>query len=227
MGGLMTYLVFLIPPMLLGFWAQKSVTNNYARFAEVPAGSGLTGAETARRILDANGLRDVPIEPVAGELSDHYDPRGRVVRLSEGVYAGRSVSAGAIAAHEVGHAIQDARGYLPMKARAAIFPLVNFSQRVWFLVFIAGALLGLAGLVGLGLLLYAVAVLFHIVTLPVEFDASRRAKAQLRDLGIVGVQGGDGTSKVLNAAAMTYVAGALAAVSMLAYYGYMFLGGRN
>jgi Zn-dependent membrane protease YugP len=190
----------------------------------VPAASGLTGAETARRILDANGLQRVPVESVPGELSDHYDPKEKVVRLSAGVFGGRSVSSGAIAAHEVGHAIQDARGYLPMQARATMFPLVNFSSQIWFVLLIAGVLLQMLGLIYVAIALYAVAVLFHLVTLPVEFDASRRAKIQLRELGIVGPNDGAGTSKVLGAAAMTYVAGALAALSMLAYYAMAYLG---
>lgn len=219
------YLLIMVVPLVLGLIAQRLVTRTFARYSEVRSSSGLTGEQTARRILDANGLASVRIEPVAGSLSDHYDPRAKVVRLSQPVFGSSSVSAVSVAAHECGHAIQDSRGYLPMRARAAMFPVVNFSSQAWIFLLMGGALLGLVGLIQLALALYAAAVLFHIVTLPVEIDASRRAGAQLQSLGISA--GGSGTRAVLAAAASTYVAAALAAIVTLAYFALIYLGGRR
>jgi hypothetical protein len=162
-----------------------------------------------------------------GPLSDHYDPRKREVFLSEPVYAGSSVSSTAVAAHEVGHAIQHAQAYTFMRLRAAIFPAVAFASNLWMWLLVAGLFLNALGLVFVAIALYAVAVLFHFVTLPVEFDASRRAGAQLRQLGLVTAAEGTGARKVLNAAALTYVAGALAALTQLLYFVLVFLGNRD
>jgi Zn-dependent membrane protease YugP len=227
MNGLLIYVLYIVPPMILGLWAQSAVNRNFRKWSEVPSSTGRSGAEIARMILDRNGLNGVPVEEVPGELSDHYDPRTRTVRLSQSVYGQRSIAAVSVAAHEVGHAIQHAKSYLPMQARTAVFPVTSFSSNLWFPLLLGGAFLNIVGLVQIAILLYAFVVLFHIVTLPVELNASSRAKKQLRELGFGIGQDTRGTSKVLNAAAMTYVAGALAALSQLLYFAMMFLGNRD
>jgi hypothetical protein len=183
----------------------------------VPAGN-VTGAEVARRILANNGLSDVPVSVTPGELSDHYDPRDRSVHLSQAVAQSNSVSSVAVAAHEVGHAIQHAKAYGPFRLRSAMWPAVAFASNAWLILLLIGAFSQLFGLVTFAVILYAVVVLFQLVTLPVEFDASRRAMAQISDLGLVSTGESQGARKVLTAAAMTYVAGALAALSQLAYW---------
>jgi len=214
----MTFLIAFIVPMVIGFWAQHRVKSTFARNLQVPASHGMTGAEVARRVLDANGLHDVPIEEVPGQLSDHYDPKNRSVHLSTDVYNGRSISSSAVGAHEVGHAIQHAKSYAFFKFRSALFPAVAFASQIWVLFLIGGIFLQLTGFIVVAVALYAIAVLFQIVTLPVEFDASKRAKQQLRDLALVGSNEAQGVNSVLKAAAWTYVAGALAAVAILLYY---------
>jgi Zn-dependent membrane protease YugP len=228
MGGWGLYLVFLIPPLILGFVVQAWLRKTVARNMQVPVASGLTGAEAARQILDRNGLHGVPVETSpGGPLSDHYDPRKRAVYLSEPVYAGRSVASTAIAAHEVGHAIQHERAYAPFRARSAMWPVVAFSSSAWIFLLMIGVFAQAFQLIGLALILYSVVVLFQLVTLPVEFDASRRALVQVRELGLLGTNELGGGRKVLTAAALTYVAGALAALSQLAYYALVFLGNRD
>jgi Zn-dependent membrane protease YugP len=214
----MTFLIAFIVPMVIGFWAQHRVKSTFARNLQVPASHGMTGAEVARRVLDANGLNDVPVEETPGQLSDHYDPKNRSVHLSPDVYQGRSISSSAVGAHEVGHAIQHAKSYAFFKFRSAMFPAVAFASQIWVLFLIGGIFLQLTGFIVVAVALYSIAVLFQIVTLPVEFDASKRAKAQLRDLGLVGSNEAQGVNSVLKAAAWTYVAGALAAVAVLLYY---------
>ena len=214
----MTFLIAFIVPMLIGFWAQHRVKSTFAKNLQVPVSHGLTGAEVARRVLDANGLHDVPIEETPGQLSDHYDPRNRSVHLSPDVYNGRSISSSAVGAHEVGHAIQHAKSYAFFRFRSAMFPAVSFASQIWVLFLIGGIFLQLTGFIVVAVALYSIAVLFQIVTLPVEFDASSRAKGQLRDLGLVGSNEATGVNSVLKAAAWTYVAGALAAVAVLLYY---------
>lgn len=228
MGSWGLYLAFLIPPLILGFVVQGWLRKTVARNMEVQVASGLTGAEVARQILDRNGLHGVPVEPSpGGPLSDHYDPRQKSVHLSEPVYSGRAVASTAIAAHEVGHAIQHAKAYAPFRARSAMWPVVAFASNAWIFLLMIGAFAQLFGLITLAIILYACVVLFQLVTLPVEFDASRRALAQVRELGLVSQGESGGARKVLTAAAMTYVAGALAALSQLAYYALVFLGNRN
>ena len=189
----------------------------------------MSGAQVARAILDRNGLHEVPVEIApGGALSDHYDPRKKALFLSEPVYGPSTVSAAAVAAHETGHALQDARGYVPLRLRSAMFPVVAFASSTWIWLLIIGVLLNALNLIGLALIIYAVAVAFHIVTLPVEFNASSRAAGQLRELGLVGPGGEQaGVKSVLNAAALTYVAGALAALTQLLYYALIFFGNRN
>jgi Zn-dependent membrane protease YugP len=228
MGDLALYFAFMIPPLVIGLAVQAWLKRTFASYSNVDLSTGLSGAEVARQILDRNGLGDVPIDvSPGGALSDHYDPRKKALFLSEPVYRPATVAAAAVAAHETGHALQDARGYAPLKIRSAIYPAVAFASNAWIWLLILGAVLGALNLVALALGLYAVAVAFHLVTLPVEFNASRRAAGQLRELGIVGAGEGAGVQKVLNAAALTYVAGALAALSLLLYYALIFFGNRD
>lgn len=228
MSGLGLYLALLIPPFVLGLavqgWLRKTVTTYQA----VDTGAGLTGAQVARQILDRNGLHDVPVEPSpGGPLSDHYDPRTRSVHLSQGVYDATSVAAAAIGAHEVGHAIQHARAYAPFRMRSAMWPAVAFASQAWFFLLIIGAVMNAFGMIQIAIALYAVVVLFQLVTLPVEFDASRRAMVQVRELGLVSEGERGGARKVLTAAAMTYVAAALAALTQLLYFVLAYLGNRD
>jgi Zn-dependent membrane protease YugP len=228
MGDLGLYLLFLIPPLLIGLAVQGWLKRTFARFSEVQLASGLSGASVAREILDRNGLEGVPVTHApGGPLSDYYDPRKRSLHLSQPVFEPPSVSAAAVAAHESGHALQQATGYAPLRLRSAMFPVVAFASSAWMWLLIIGALLNALNLVAVALVLYAVAVAFHIVTLPVEFNASRRAGAQLRELGLVTAGEHEGVQKVLTAAALTYVAGALAALSQLLYYALVFFGNRN
>jgi uncharacterized protein len=211
-------LVFFVIPMVLGFWAQHRVKSTFAKNLEVPVANGMTGAQVARRVLDANGLNEVPVEETPGSLSDHYDPRSRSVHLSTPVFQGASVASTAVAAHEVGHAIQHAKSYAFFKFRSALFPAVQFASNIWMLFLLGGIFLQIAGFIVLAIALYAVAVLFQLVTLPVEFDASKRARQQLQDLGLVASNESTGVGATLNAAAWTYVAGALAAIAQLLYF---------
>jgi Zn-dependent membrane protease YugP len=222
------YFAFLIPPLLIGLGVQWWLKKTFAEQARVQVSNGMTGAQVARAVLDANGLHDVPVhESPGGPLSDHYDPRKRSVHLSQPVFAEHSVSATAVAAHEVGHAIQHKEAYSFFRFRSALFPAVAFSSSIWMWLLLIGLLLNIAGLFLLAIALYAVAVLFQLITLPVEFDASRRAAVQVRNLGLVAQNEGAGVKKVLNAAALTYVAGALAALTQLLYFILLFLGNRD
>jgi uncharacterized protein len=214
----MAFLLAFVVPLAIGLWAQYKVKSTFSKNLQVPASHGLTGAEVARRVLDANGLNDVPVEETPGSLSDHYDPRNRSVHLSTDVFHGRSISSTAVGAHEVGHAIQHKNAYAFFRFRSALFPAVSFASQIWVLFLLGGIFLQITGFIVLAVALYAIAVLFQIVTLPVEFDASSRAKAQLRDMGLVASNEAGGVSSVLRAAAYTYVAGALAAVAVLLYY---------
>ena len=223
------YLLLIIVTMALGFAAQAYINHCYKKYARVANGTGLTGRQIARRMLDENGLHDVRIERVSGTLSDHYDPRTCVVRLSEGVYDTASVSAMAVACHECGHAVQHARGYVPMNVRSALVPIANFGSSAWLILIIVGILLDWMGLIWLAVILYAFAVLFHVVTLPVEFNASRRGMGYIvaGDGGVVassfalapaGSAAACGAREVLTAAALTYVVGALTSIMELLYY---------
>jgi hypothetical protein len=212
------FLLAFVVPMIVGFWAQHRVKSTVARNLQVGVANGMSGAQVARHILDANGLQDVPVEQAPGSLTDHYDPRSRSVHRSEPVYHGVSVASTAIGAHEVGHAIQHAKAYSFFRFRSAMFPAVQFASNIWMLLLFGGFILGVLQLAYLGVLLFGIAVLFQLVTLPVEFDASKRAKDQLQDLGLVAASEGEGVKSTLTAAAWTYVAAALASVAMLLYY---------
>ena len=215
------FIVTLAATLLVQFWLRRT----YSRWSQVENTSGLTGAQTARAILDANGLQQVRVEAVPGQLSDHYDPRSRIVRLSEDNYSRASVAGSAVAAHEVGHAIQHAKAYAPLAWRSALVPVAGIGSNFGPIIIVVGAMLGAAGLFQLGVVLFAAAVLFQLVTLPVEFDASRRALVQMNALGIATQGDVGGSRQVLNAAAMTYVAAAASSVAYLLYYLSMFMGG--
>jgi len=219
------WLIFALPGLLLGLYAQSKVKSAYKKYARVPTSRGLTGAQTARELLDSQGLYDVLIERVPGQLTDHYDPRNKVLRLSEGVHDQRTVAAAGIAAHEAGHALQHAAGYKALGLRTALVPATNFSSRLAPVLFSIGFLLNIfvgAGfglwIAWLGVILFGFAVLFTLVTLPVEFDASKRARQQLVAQNILFPNEMEGVNKVLNAAALTYVAAAVAAIGQLLYY---------
>lgn len=228
MGDFGLFLLFLVPPLLIGLGVQYWLKKTFAKYSNVQIASGLPGAQIARHILDSNSLQEVPVEMApGGPLSDHYDPRKKALFLSQPVYEPPSVAAAAVAAHETGHALQDQKGYVPLRIRSAMYPAVAFASTAWIWLLLIGAVLGALNLVALALILYGVAVAFHIVTLPVEFNASRRAAGQLQELGLVGPSESEGVKKVLNAAALTYVAGALSALSLLLYYALVFFGNRN
>ena len=218
------WFLFSLPALVLMLWAQAKTRGAYSKYSEIRNMQGIPGWQVARQILDSNGLRDVEIEEVPGELSDHYDPATRVLRLSPGVARVPSVAAMGIAAHEVGHAIQHATGYVPLKARAGLVPVVNFGSTIGYLAILGGFLLQASGLVWLGIILFSFGALFALITLPVEFDASNRAMAALRSNGLVTQVEYDGARAVLNAAAWTYVAGFLQAFSQLLYFIFAALG---
>jgi Putative neutral zinc metallopeptidase. len=209
------YLLYFLLISFIPIWASMRVKNTYATYQRVPNSSGATGYEIARRILDANGLYDVPVVEYEGFLSDHYDPRSKTVRLSSANYHGRSIAAAAVAAHEVGHAIQDQKGYAFLRFRTALVPVANLGSNLSFFFLLIGLILGLMELALLGILFMAAAVLFQVVTLPVEFNASSRALDQIVSLGIVRPDEERGARKVLSAAALTYVAAAAVALMEL------------
>lgn len=218
-------LLFLAPALILAAIAQWWVRSAYARGQAIAA--GMTGFLAARRILDAAGLNNVEIEAVPGQLSDHYDPRHKVLRLSEDNYHGRSLAAVGIAAHEAGHAIQDQVGYLPLVVRNLAVPAASFGSGAAMLLLMLGVLFQVTGLIVLGIIAFSGVVIFQLVNLPVEFNASSRAKALLVELGIVNQYEMGPVNNVLNAAALTYVAATLQAVLQLLYYVYIFTNGRR
>ena len=193
--------------IIVVLWAQFNINSNYKKFSKIKVKSGLSGQEVARKILDANGLQNIHIVETQGELSDHYDPRRKVIRLSRSIFHEDSISSVGVAAHECGHAIQDKEGYSFMRIRSALVPFVNFVSYLGYLGFVVSFIGGLTGYLKLSIFVLLVVVLFQLVTLPVEFDASKRAKEQLVQLGLIDSDEHDQVGKVLSAAAMTYVAG--------------------
>lgn len=226
------YLLFTIPPLLLGLYAQWRVKSAFAANAKIRSQRGITGAQAARRILDSSGLQHVSVERVDGFLSDHYDPRSKTLRLSSDVFNTPSLAAVGVAAHEAGHALQDQQSYAPLQLRSAMVPTVQFGSWLGPIMFAVGfGLLGASSFLGgmvawVGVLIFGASALFALVTLPVEFDASKRAKQLLVSQGILGEQEMGGVNQVLNAAALTYVAAALQAIMTLLYY-VMLLQGRQ
>jgi Zn-dependent membrane protease YugP len=210
------YLILTAPALLLSIWAQIKVKTTFARFSKVGVRSGMSGAQAAAAVMRAAGVEGVSIERHKGFLSDHYDPRHKSLRLSPEVHDGRSVSAIAVAAHEAGHSIQDATGYAPLVLRSQLVPLTNIGASLWFWPFMLGLAMNITGLIWVGIILFSAIIVFQLVTLPTEFNASNRAKAVLAQSGIVSTQEeAQGVSKVLGAAALTYVAAAVASIMQL------------
>jgi Zn-dependent membrane protease YugP len=217
------YFLFLAPALVFSLWASSSVKRNFNKYSRVPAASGLTGAEAAQRLLAGEGLHDVRVErSKMGQLSDHYNPMSRSLHLSDAVFSSRSVAAIGVACHEAGHAIQHARAYKPMWLRSALVPTAKIGSSLGYIVMLLGLFLIYAGqgtgLFMIGAALFSCVLLFQIVTLPVEFDASSRAKALVGEYGIVTAQERQGIDKVLNAAAMTYVAAVVSTLMTLLYF---------
>jgi Zn-dependent membrane protease YugP len=212
------YFLFLAPAMLLGAYAQWKVMSAYHRGDGIPSKSGATGAQTADAILRSAGIRGVRIEDIPGQLTDHYSPKEKVLRLSPRVYEGNSISSLGIAAHEVGHAIQDANRYPLLVVRNAIVPLANIGSSIGMILIVVGFSLSFLGLIYVGIAVFSLTVLFQVVNLPVEFDASSRARKQLLHTGLIAPEEEREVAKVLNAAALTYVAATLTSILTLLYY---------
>lgn len=208
-------MIILLPALIISFWAQMKVKSSYARYSEVHSKNGYTGASVARMILDAYGLFDIPIQCIGGQLTDHYDPGKRVVNLSQGVYNSTSIAAIGVAAHEIGHAIQHQEGYVPIKVRMALVPVANIGSQASWILFFMGIVLSIEPLINFGIILFSAAVLFQLVTLPVEFNASNRAMKVLNSKGILYQDELKGARSVLTAAGLTYVAAAITAISQL------------
>ena len=221
------YFVFALPPLIFGLWAQWKVKSAFGKYSTVANSTGYTGAQIARRLLDSQGLYNVTIESVSGDLTDHYDPRGKVVRLSDSTMHRNSVAAIGVVAHEVGHAIQDAESYAPMRTRAAILPVANIGSIIGPYIFMLGMVINMFGLALLGLLLFGAAAVFQAVTLPVEYNASSRAMRLLVDNGLVTSYDAGMARQVLDAAALTYVAALLQSVSQVLYYAMILSGNRR
>lgn len=229
-GGWGLYLLFSLPALILGLWAQWKVKSAFSRNSQIRTMRGWTGAQVARAVLDGNGLYDVAVERVQGFLSDHYDPGKRVLRLSPEVYDSPSLAAAGVAAHEAGHAIQHKLAYAPLQLRSTMVPTVQIGSWIGPIIFMIGFFLqGALGatLAWIGVAMFAAIALFALVTLPVEFDASRRAKQQLVASGIIIGNELRGVNAVLDAAALTYVAGAVQAISTLLYYVFLLTGRRD
>jgi Zn-dependent membrane protease YugP len=207
--------VLLIPAIIISFWAQSKISSTFDKYSRIRNTKGYTGADVARIILDANGLNYVPIEVIPGKLTDHYDPRNKVMRLSPDVFHSNSVAAIGVAAHESGHAIQHKEHYSPLEIRNFIVPAVNFSSNASWIILILGMFLGNPYIIRFGIILFAAVVIFQLITLPVEFDASKRAIRILENRNILYAEELKGAKEVLDAAAMTYVAAALMAISQL------------
>ena len=232
----MLWLLLAIPGLVLGIWAQLRVRSAFSKYSRVPNSRGLTGAQAARMMLDYHNLPDVTVEESSGFLTDHYDPRHRTLRLSPDVWRSNSIAAVSVAAHETGHALQHAQHYAPLGLRTAIVPAVQFGSRLGPLLFFVGFMmqafarnLGDLGfyIALVGLILFGITALFTIITLPVEFDASNRAKRELVAMNILGQSEMVGVNKMLNAAALTYVAAAVAAIGQFLYYAFILFGRRR
>jgi len=222
-----TYILVLIGA-ILSIWASTRVKSTYSKYAQVVSRSGITGAEAASRILRAAGIYDVSVQHISGALTDHFDPRSKVLRLSDSVYGSASVAAIGVAAHECGHAMQHNEDYFPLKLRGAIVPVANFGSKAGIPIIIAGVVFSyFQPLITVGILLFSLGVAFQLVTLPVEFDASRRALAVLESSGMLQEQELDCSKKVLRAAALTYVAAAAASILQLLRLILLFGGGRR
>lgn len=221
------FLLFALPGILLGLYAQMKLSSTYNRYVREPVSTGLTGAEAAREILDAAGLRDMPVNEVRGHLTDHYDPRKRALFLSSENYRGQSVAAVGVAAHEAGHALQHKAAYAPLQLRMWLVPITQFASWAWLTLALVGLALGMAKLITAAVVIFGIIFVFQVVTLPVEFNASNRAKAQLLSLGLVHPQESLAVGRVLNAAALTYVAAMIQALGQLLYFVMLARGHRD
>ena len=222
-----SYLLYMLPGLVLMLYAQFKVKHSFSKYSKVTNRRGLTGADAAREVLRQNGVDGVQIEHVSGNLTDHYDPRTNIIRLSDEVYNSTSVAAVGVAAHEAGHAVQYAKSYGPIKLRAAIIPACNIGSQLGIPLALIGAVMGVLGLVYVGLALFGLAVLFQVVTLPVEFNASRRAISAINSTALLTKEEASGAKAVLSAAAMTYVAAMIQSLLMLLYYVSRFTGRRD
>lgn len=209
------YIILVVPALLLSMFAQAKVSSTFSKYAKRGSQSGLTGYQAARKILDANGLSNIRIEHISGNLTDHYDPKNNVIRLSDSVYDKPSIAAAGVAAHEAGHAVQHSTGYAPIKWRNAVLPAANIGSQAAIPLAFLGLILGFEPLISIGIVLFAAVVLFQVVTLPVEFNASKRATEILDEWGMLNSAEIKGVKKVLGAAALTYVAAALTALMNL------------
>lgn len=208
-------MLLALPGLLLGLWAQFRVKSSFAEYSRIRSQRGLTAEDVSRRLLDESGNRNVTITGTHGSLTDHYDPSANTLRLSQSVYGNTSIAAIGVAAHECGHAMQQHEGYLPLKLRTAIVPVVNIGSSLYFPIFMAGILFSWEPLMHIGILCFALSLVFSLITLPVEFDASRRAVTMLRQGGYLSSEELEGARKVLNAAAMTYVAAVVSSLLQL------------
>lgn len=229
---MLLWFLFTIPPLLLGLYAQAKVKRTFAKYSQVRPANGISGADAAAAVLQSSGLPKLSIEPIQGHLTDHYDPSSKTLRLSADVGASSSIAALGVAAHEAGHAIQDARGYLPMRIRQSIVPAAQIGGSVGMYAAIGGLIMGAGSAFGtslfyFGIALFGAVVLFQLVTLPVEFDASRRALVVLEQSGLLTSEEVPGARKVLNAAALTYVAGFVSALGQLLYFVLAFAQSRD
>ncbi len=222
-------MLLLLIGVVLSMWAQSRVNSTFSKYSRIASRSGMTGAEAARRLLNSQGIYDVTVQPVAGNLTDHYDPRTKTVNLSQSVYGATSVAAIGVAAHECGHAMQHNEGYAPLSFRSALVPVANFGTKLSWPMILIGVIFGGLGspLVQIGILLFSAAVLFQLVTLPVEYNASSRATRLLDSQGILAHDEVAGTRKVLSAAALTYVAAAATSILQLLRLVILFGGGRR
>lgn len=208
-------MLLLIPALIMSMWAQGKISSTYKKYKDIRTINGYTGEKIARMMLDAAGLYDVPVMESSGELSDHYDPRRRLIKLSREIFYGTSIAAAGVAAHEVGHAIQHQEQYKPLVLRTSVASAVNFSSQISMILFFLGLFLGIPGLTTIGIIFFSAAVIYQIITLPVEFNASKRALLTLESRGILFGDEIKGAKNVLSAAAMTYVAAALMSISQL------------
>jgi len=227
LGGYGLYLLISLPALILGFWAQSKIRSSYNKFSKVRTSNGMSGADVARHILDANGLLDIKIDQTRGSLSDHYDPRSKTLSLSSNVFQGNSIASAGVAAHEAGHAIQHKEKYGPLKLRSIMIPTVQLGSWLGPILFFLGYFFANDNLSWIGVILFAGVAVFSIVTIPVEIDASKRAKAILVNEGILYSGELTGVNQVLDAAAWTYVAAATQAISNVLYYVLLLSGRRS
>ena len=229
-GGYGLFLLFSLPALLLGLWAQSKVRSAFSKYSRIRVYTGMSGADIARRILDRNGLMKVKVELTRGMLSDHYDPRTKTLRLSPDVFNGNSIAAAGVAAHEAGHALQDKKGYFPLKVRSAMVPTVQIGSWLGPIVFMVGLFMSSSmgtQIAWIGLLLFGLTALFSLVTLPVEFDATKQAQEWLVATGSIQVSEMAGVKQVLDAAALTYVAAAIQAITTVLYYAFLLTGRKR